>query len=462
MEQPIREAAPPGGRGRSLTTWAAAISVVLLARLLPVLVFGPDAPPPSGDLMVYAKVGQDLARSSDAWLKRGGEFGYRAPLFFAYLAGVYRLIPTDSYKVAQVAALLLGVVACLLAYRVGLSAGGPRTAWAAFWIRGLLPPFIALDTFPITESLFSVLLLGSVATVLALREPGRAGEASPAGRRLLGLSVLLGILAAAIVLTRDSAIGYPLLLAAALYLLVRRSGQPLRPLLHYGSTFLLLLLPWLARNQIVWGSPLPLANTSGVNLHIGNHLDATGKHVDLHLRPPEGVPWGSPAFNRWHRDQALAFIRENPGTFIQNGFRKVSWLLFPSFHRDFLRTAYEPPELPLLALSLLSGMTSALLLLAGMAGLILRRASALSWITLVVIVYLACGTFLAHGHPRYRDPIDQLLVVHAAALLTALRGDPAERAGALLPSRRRMVYLGAVIVFVVLSWAWVGWVKSAG
>ncbi|MFH1680897.1 MAG: hypothetical protein ABIH26_09675 [Candidatus Eisenbacteria bacterium] len=440
---------PPGGRSPALARWAAALAVVLLVRLIPVLAFAPDRVPPSGDIRVYVSVSKELARSAGAWAEQGGEFGYRAPLFFAYLAAIWKLVPSATYKIFPIAVLFFGVLDCLLIYRIGLLVAGRRAAWAAFWIRGLLPAFVIHDTFPVSETLFTPLLLGAVLILLS-------HGSSPS----LGKSALLGLLIGAAVLTRESAVGFPVVFGIALVLLARGQARALPHVFAFALLILVVLTPWLWRNQAVWGSPLPLANTSGVNLHIGNNPEATGKHVELDAVTPEGMIWGSPAFGRWHRDQAIAYMRENPGRFLANGFRKISWLLFPSFHRDDIRVAYGPPERALLALVLASGAGSVLLLLGGLSGLLLNRAGPYTWLTAALALYFLGGTFLAHGHPRYRDPIDQMLVLHAATLFFARRDLPGLLRSSSRGSRARLAILAALVASLLVSWAWVALGKA--
>lgn len=439
----------PTSRPTSRRRLAAALLTVLLVRLVPVLAFGPDGPPPAGDLMVYPTVARHLAASAPAWVQQGNEFGYRAPLFFVYLATAYKIIPTGSYAVAQVASILLGVLACYLVFLLGRRLGGSRAAWAAFWIRGLLPPFILFDTFPMTESLFASLLIGAILLVLASMN-------APSFKKSIVLGVLIGLTA----LTRDSALAYPILFGGALWIATRRTRRSHIHLLLFVLFLLITVLPWMVRNQVVWGRPLPIANTSGVNLYIGNNPESTGKHVETELALPDDVLWGSPAFSRYHGAAAVRYIRENSERFVGMGFRKLSWLLFPSFHRDFLRTLYDPPASAVLVISLLAGATSAIFLVVGLAGLLLRRAGPFTWITLAVTAYLLAGTFVAHGHPRYRDPIDQLLVLHAALLLTGWREIIRELAEHTPRFRTRLALLLVLLLYLLFNWGWVGLTKA--
>ncbi|MFH1279166.1 MAG: glycosyltransferase family 39 protein [Candidatus Eisenbacteria bacterium] len=424
------------------------VAAFLLIRIAVVLLFGRAEPPPSGDLMVYFQTARELAGSGSAWLRPGGEFGYRAPLFFVYLAGLFRAYPEAPYKAAQIYSALPGVLASLLLFRIADRIGGRRAAWIAFGIRGLLPPFVILDTFVLTEGLFSLLLFGAV--LLALRSSERPSY---------GDAAALGAVAGAATLARDSALLFPFLFGLLVFLGFRGRRRAPAGLAAYGAALVLVISPWMIRNASVWGEPLPIAQTSGVNLHIGNNPETTGKHMDLPTRAPDGLRWGSPDYRRWHSRQARAFIRENPGAFVRNGFKKVSWLLFPSFHRDFLRTAYAMPGAMNRIVTLFSGTSSAIWILISLAGFVLARRSIYWWIALVLALYIVGGTAVAHGHPRYRDPIDQILIPYGSLLIA----DPRSFGRALLRgSRLRAGLLVLLALLILLAWAWVGLRKTSG
>jgi 4-amino-4-deoxy-L-arabinose transferase-like glycosyltransferase len=417
--------------------------LMLAVRLVWIVMFGPQQPPPGDDHGIYHVAAQQLTAGHHAWLSRGSNFGYRAPLFFAYLAGVSALTRNGSFAVAQSAAALLGVLAALLLFFLIRRLGGTRAAWIGFVIRGLAPPYMLADTFVLTEQLFAVFFL------LALLLVARTGEEKHGAGRLFLAGAALGCC----LLTREQALLYPVLFGVYVFADERFRMRGLKHLAALAAGFALALAPWLARNQAVWGHPLPLSYTAGVNLHIGNNPAADGRYMPP---PVEGLRessgFGSPETDRWHRQQALDFIRAHPGQFARRGFKKVAWLLWPRFLRDDLTTVYGDTMPGRRLIPLACGATSALLLLCGIVVLLTRKPTPFWWLAIALIVYNVAVIFVAFGNPRFRDTTDLLLLAFLSVFLAGGRAAWSE----LFAQRRRLVWLVApAIAYVAVCWVWI-------
>lgn len=380
--------------------------LAILLRLSIVGFFGPRAGPLHGDSKIYFTTAQSLAASAGAWLKQDSEFGYRAPLYFIYLAAVDRILPQSGYLIAQVATALLGVLCSLLLYWIAVRAGSAPTAKIAFALRAFLPCFFVPDTFVMTEPLFDVLLLGSLLALVSMSSVARWQHAA-----------VLGSLNAGCMLTREAATGYPLIFAAALVVFGRGTRQRFSLLLAYGLGLLLVLSPWVVRNKTVHGHALPLSYTSGLNLHLGNHALAAGGYVEVPPLPPH-LHMATPEASAWHTEHAVNYIREHPVRFVLNGFKKVAVLCSPSFRRhEMSRVYFASPRALLTAVSLLSGGASVLLMIGGLIGLVLKPRDCLWWVSLAIIAYHLGAAFVTYGNPRYREPVDNILVYYAAWLI---------------------------------------------
>ena len=255
----------------------------------------PSAGPEGGDLQVYHQTAMELTGGFEAWTLPGSSFGYRSPLYFAYLALVYSLAGTSSYHAGQLANLLLAVVLLFLLYKVVSSAFGRRAAGAAVILRALLPTYVVTDVFLLSEVLFDVFLLGTVWLVLSLNRAGPRRSSL----FLVGLTLGLGIL------VREFTQGLAVILVVGLAVFLRRQGAGRVGWVLLGLA--LVLSPWIARNTAVWGRLTPLSLTAGSNLHVGNHPGATGmfvspRHPDhVHrnrfrsaLRKPTAGIWSGP------------------------------------------------------------------------------------------------------------------------------------------------------------------------
>jgi hypothetical protein len=111
--------------------------------------------------------------------------------------------------------------------------------------------------------------------------------------------------------------------------------------------------------------------------------------------------------------------------------------------------------------SLLSGALSASLVLAGVVGLAVHRRDALWSFSVVLCIYSLVTTFVALGHPRFRDAADHLLLYYAAYLLTHWRAYLASvRSGDALV-RRRLWFAAAAAVYIVTNWGWIAFAKAS-
>jgi len=402
-----------------------------LALRLSLLVHTPTDGAPGGDLLVYYRTAILLTQSSGAWLRESGEFGYRAPLYSIYLFLAYELGGSLDYRIGQLANILL-YAGVMVSLRMLLRREfGPRVSLIGVSIRALAPPFVISDLLLQTEVLFEIFALTS--TALAL-EAAR-GQSGVRQAFLLGASMAAGAL------TREYAQGLVLLTCGLLAYLTWR-GRRLRSTWWAAlmAGLLLILAPWFVRNTIVWGSPLPLATTSGVNLHIGNHPDATGTWTHIghpdHVTPPN-LSFGSRQADRWHRERALQYIATHPERFIQLASWKLSYLLWPQTMKQEIMDDPLWPTLPAAlrtAMVLANAATIAFLWLVGVLGLCGGSSALFGRAVLVWAAYTGLVTVLAFGAPRFADPIMHLLLGPAAAVLSHPRRTIA--AGLQDPARR--------------------------
>lgn len=421
-----------GSAWRVVTVLAAALAV----RLCLIYWFGPSAPPGAGsDHGVYSAQAIALVGSKDAWFAPGTEFSWRAPLEFVVLAGVMSATGSQTHWVAQCASALLGVLAAAVVYRAALAIGGHRIALFALWLRAFLPSFVVADTFVLAEPLQSALYMG--AFVVLLR------ERPPSATRALFAGALLGCAA----LTREPNL---VLLGGIAILLIRvggrRHGSVSACLLVCGA--LVALAPWMVRNAIVWGRPLPIAYTSGYNLHIGNSPNTYGEFAEP--PQPEGISWATPEFDRWHRQQAIAYIASSPAAFLSRGVVKLSYFAWPRFLREDLNAAYVALGSAALPLSVICGLTSAGLLLLGCFGHTALPAGFPRDYWTVTTVLMIGMVFITVGDARYRDLLDQWYVICAAVWLDSARADRSTWVARVGAGQARIV---VPVVLLLSAWA---------
>ncbi len=308
-------------------------------------------------------------------------------------------------------------------------------------LRLFLPCFVVSDTLVMSEPLFALAFATSILAFVAL-------VGNP---RSIGWSLALGAGLAAAMLTRESASLLPLIF------LRRTAGARRNGAAAAGAGGLVRagagigLLPWAARNQLVWGQPFPVSHTAGVNLYIGNNPDATGIWGQFRPVAPPGIAIGTPEASAWYARAAAEFVAADPGRFLVNGLKKTAWFLFPLFHRDAMQSVYGVDSRAVAWLSAASGASSALLLALGMLALIRAPRGPLRRMGFAILAYQLALAFVAFGSPRFRDPVDHLFVLFIAAGAEPGSG-----------SRSRSVAAGLAGLAIALAWGYVAWVKLGG
>lgn len=398
--------APPGPWRRAAKSWLPAVLVAVVLRAT-LIQFVPPEGLPYGDLNVYHQVALGMSESSDAWMLPGGEFGYRAPLYFAYLAAFHWLTDFDTYHGSQMANLALVVILLILLYFVARDAFGPAVATLAIWLRALLPAFVLSDLVVMTELLFDVCLLGMLFLLL------RGHGAGLRKRDVIGLGLLMG----AAILTREVAKGLAAICFVVVILQQRGAWRRIYSGVLFAAAIGVVCLPWMWRNAEVWGSPLPLSLTTGVNLHMGNHPHSTGVYSEFsdpdHILPPH-IVFGTREYDAWHKQHAIQYVREAPGRTLAMSFWKVAYLVWPQWHRHILMSGMLFPDLPrvgAIALVALSGVGTVVLWLLGSLGVAARLRDRFTWAVLILFGYTCATVMVAYGSPRYAEPVQMLFLI---------------------------------------------------
>ncbi len=194
-----------------------------------------------------------------------------------------------SFAVAQVPAILVGSLIPVLAWRLagdvatelGLPPGRARTLALGVGLTACVElPLVLFSALPDSTSLFGAIVLGACLLITRLlRDPRAARLADP---RLLGLGVLIGLAA----LARNEALWLALAWAGLAWFTTRdSSGARLARSVRFrlvaipAAVALLVFAPWLVRDWLVFGNPLPGQAAT-------NALSVTGFDIFAWSTPP--------------------------------------------------------------------------------------------------------------------------------------------------------------------------------
>jgi hypothetical protein len=172
-----------------------------------------------------------------------------------FLAALPMLVLGHSFSAAQVSSVVIGAIVPVLAWRLAADVAAERElprarartlAIGTGLTAAVYLPLLLHSALPDSTMLFAVLALG--ACLLMSRLARDAGPVRMTDPRVIGLGVLIGLAA----LTRNEAIW----LAATWAFIGWRAGQ-LRLVASAGVVAFAIFAPWMIRDWMVFGSPLP-------------------------------------------------------------------------------------------------------------------------------------------------------------------------------------------------------------
>lgn len=320
-------------------------------------------------------------------------------LYTLYLSGVYALFGHHPF-VARLIQLALSIVSLWLTYRLGRHLFNEWVGVAAAALAACYAYLIFFNVALMTQSFYILTLFASLLLALKLAE-------RPTWRGWVGLGLALG---AGALLRQTLLLFAPFLLGWILW--AQRRRLPWRGALAAAAIAALFVLPWTARNYLVYDDFLLLNSNGGFWFYAANHPDQ-GTDFDPtfvpHI-PAELAGQPEPAIDRALYRAALDFVVADPARFVRLSVSRLNdyfWLL--------------PSEDSSLVSNLARIFSFGLYLPFMLGGLYLSRRC---WRRcLPLYLYLAFDASLhliSWAAPRYRLPSDALLMIFAGAAVVAL------------------------------------------
>jgi hypothetical protein len=342
-----------------------------------------------------------------------GATAWMTPLYPFLLSAVMRIFGSYTFR-SWMAAVSLNIsastAACIPIFSAGRRIGGIRLAAAAAWLWAIFPNAILLSFESLWDTSLSALLGATLVWATLHVSESRGRTAWGAYGLLWGIALMTN--AALISLL-------PFLLAWLAY----RCGLG-KPLVA-GAIALLCCLPWTIRNYSVFHSFIPLRSVLGLQLWVGNNPAAKviwlGEHHPINDTGERHryVAMGEVAYMREKTREALGYISTHPrqeAGLIWGRFVSIWSGGTPTPVSDFLnrRSAW-------FRYVLLFNLSTALGTLGGIIFLF-RRGSRYAFPLAVYPVIYPWAFYLTLALPRYRHPIDPVLMLLTAVTLLELTG----------------------------------------
>ena len=354
-----------------------------------------------------------------------GPTAWMPPVYPGIVAGVFRVL--GAYTKASAIALLsmnslFSALTCLPVFALARVGFGERAAVWAGWGWAFFPYSIYFSAdFIWPTTLTTLLLTMLLAWILKLEKSERPGA-----------DFCYGLAAGAAAMNDPIVLSVVPAVAAWMYWRRLREGKAWKAgAAAMGLGFVLLVTPWFVRNYQTFQTFVPFRPTFGLELHIGNHGDASHfapsadhpSHDEADMRAYATM--GEQAYLRMKKEQAWEFISSHPGWFARITLRRIlyMWTSFWSF--DAAYRAQEPFDLPNVVLTtLIDAIALAGLYRAFRAG---RRAVVP---LALALLFFPMVYYVTHWEDYYRRPIDPVFVVLAAYELSSRfaggRGDRLE------------------------------------
>ena len=314
----------------------AAILVALVLRLA----FGLGywvGKPMTQDEDEYLLLARSLARGDGFVYGDEAEAGRRArvgrvpgyPLFVALVTpGLARAdMPREVPAALKVAQSVAGAVAVWLIALIARRIAGDDAAVCAAWLAAAYPPLIWMCAFALSETVYSVIALGTVVCLSRATDTPHAGTARQEIRSGFSAGVLMGIAT----LTRAGTL--LMLPLGCLYLALRRNFVG-AIVVAVGA--LLVVAPWSLRN--IGEHRVGIASQGALTLWTGNNPAAIGEgdlaanpeltRANEALRRQHGYPTAE-AMESVYYAEVLRFVREQPMAWLWLMLKKFFYLWAP-------------------------------------------------------------------------------------------------------------------------------------
>ena len=369
--------------------------------------------------------------AGDGYLDLGGEPSARwPPVFPLVLAPFYALFGSDAL-VGELVNAVLGAACVPLLFLLARRLFGRREGLVAAAILALFPGQIFYADLLLAETLYAFWLLLLFLLLSAIPRD----RLWPA----LGVGAAMGVMA----LTRSEGL-FLVIPAIAVWWPQLERPALLRRVALLAAGMALVVGSWTVRNAIQLDAFVPIAHNGGQTLWSGHNPGASGgpTYPSSDYLPQVDDP-GSPQAaleqDRFLRNEALEFMVENPR-------RELELIPLKLIHLNrgdsaliepWLNDVAEGDEKPvtgnayIVMSAVLDAGYYALLALTVLAVVLFRRRlwaqPVLRGILVLGIVALVMYGFVFFGNPRYRAPLEPLMILLAAPLLAALPELPGRR-----------------------------------
>ena len=343
----------------------------------------------------------------------------RPPLYVLFLGLLFEVGGGYQYLTVLVTQSLMSIASML---PFGLLAAEVRGRGAARWTLGLGAAYLPFALFAgllVSETLFLLFFGFSLLALWRGRQTLVGGQSRWAYLWLTCGGLLLGCAT----LTRSTALVFIPIAVLWLFFSLPRTWAPHKrfvPALLVVIIGLATLVPWAARNDVVYHRFIPVDTTGGYNLWLASLGVRDEPRMQDELRGIQGQAERQDyAFARaWER------IAADPAAFVSKGLKESLDLWKPSLSAEENAVqGYPSGRVPVWHLALLfvfDTLLYAAILLLAVCGLALSKHTPLKWLTLGWVLLWVVMSFVFFAVTRFRMPVVAALLPWAGVGITTL------------------------------------------
>jgi len=367
------------------------------------------------DMLGYHESAVSLLQNGDFRVK-GRLSASRPPLYSIFMFMVYYVFGTGNIFAVRLLQCILGACTAVLTLKLAQKVFSNKAGvWAGLFF-ALYPAAWGYCDLILSETLFTFLLVAGLIFLVDVPE-GQFHKAFIAGI-LLGMATL----------TRTVLVQFPLFLALFYLVFSRKRLTYLPKLALFVITFWIVLIPWMARNERVFGEPL-LTTKSGVDFYMYNHNPFRLILLNYSLEGKEVldgvVPWQLSEMERDKlcRNAGIEWVQKHPWLFLFKGVR-MQWNFF-GVEREYIWSLIAGywggiPRWQLFLSFLIFAPTIYILMPLFIWGVVYSWKNFRAKQNLLLLIgYFLAVTFVYYGFSRHRTPLNPIMMSFAGFAMTA-------------------------------------------
>lgn len=359
----------------------------------------------ASDELSYDQIGSNLI-SGKGLVTDGGLYAKRGPAYPLFLALIY-FIFGHSFVAARFAQAFVGALTCLVIYAMANEIFCKKMAVISALICVAYYPFIQYPAYLLSEVIFTFLITASL--YFFVRYYNKRQDLL-----LLSASVLWGVAS----LCRTAALPFVLILLFWLCALHKFNLKSLiKPLIILMIGITVVILPWAARNYLIYRTFIPVAIESGKVLYYGNNPRATGgtggwtkNEIDQFFPENIGDP-NTPAADKVMAGLALKYMANYPKRTVILGFKKFinMWRPFYADARITNKVIMSLMYIPIIVCAIIGIILS------------LGERNKKYYLLYALVAYFIVVHMVTISAIRYRDPVMPVIIIFASFGLLYLK-----------------------------------------